>query len=49
MRQYKRTEDQVFPTGPYFKGGTYGHTIQLAVTNTELTNPLFKGCTDRLP
>ncbi|MGH7616886.1 MAG: hypothetical protein ACREPM_06625 [Gemmatimonadaceae bacterium] len=49
MRQYKRTEDQVFPTGSYFKGGSYGHTIQLAVTNTELTNPLFKGCTDRNP
>ena len=29
MRQYGRTEDQVFPTGSYFKGGTYGHTIQL--------------------
>lgn len=49
MRQYKRTEDQVFPTGAYFKGGNYGHTIQFAVTNTELTNPLFKGCTDRNP
>ncbi len=49
MRQYKRTEDQVFPTGPYFKGGSYGHTIQFAVTNTELSNPLFKGCTDRNP
>ena len=49
MRQYKRTEDQVFPTGPYFKGGSYGHTIQFAVTNTELSNPNFKGCTDRNP
>jgi hypothetical protein len=49
MRQYHRTEDQVFPTGSYFKGGSYGHTIQLAVTNTELSNPLFKGCTDRNP
>jgi len=49
MRQYHRTEDQVFPTGSYFKGGSYGHTIQFAVTNTELSNPLFKGCTDRNP
>ena len=49
MRQYGRTEDQVFPTGSYFKGGSYGHTIQLAVTNSERTNPLFTGCTDRNP
>ena len=49
MRQYKRTEDQVFPTGSYFKGGTYGHTIQLPVTNTERSNPLFTGCIDRNP
>ncbi|MEP6494427.1 MAG: hypothetical protein ABJF01_17215 [bacterium] len=47
MRQYKRTEDQVFPTGSYFKGGTYGHSIQLPVPNSERANPLFTGCTDR--
>jgi hypothetical protein len=49
MRQYGRTEDQVFPTGPYFKGGTYGHSIQLPVPNSERTNPNFTGCTDRNP
>jgi len=49
MRQYKRTEDQVFPTGSYFKGGTYGHSIQLPVPNAERTNPLFTGCLDRNP
>lgn len=49
MRQYGRTEDQVFPTGDYFKGGTYGHTIQLPVTNAERTNPNFTGCLDRNP
>jgi starch-binding outer membrane protein, SusD/RagB family len=49
MRQYGRTEDQVFPTGDYFKGGTYGHTIVLPVTNTERTNPNFTGCIDRNP
>jgi hypothetical protein len=49
MRQYKRTEDQVFPTGAYFKGGSYGHTIQLPVTNNERSNPLFTGCIDRNP
>lgn len=49
MRQYKRTEDNVFPTGSYFKGGTYGHSIQLPVPNSERTNPNFTGCVDRLP
>lgn len=49
MRQYKRTEDQVYPTGAYFKGGSYGHTIQLPVTTNELSNPNFHGCIDRNP
>jgi hypothetical protein len=49
MRQYKRTEDNVFPTGAYFKGGTYGHSIQLPVPNSERTNPNFTGCIDRNP
>lgn len=49
VRQYKRAEDQVFPTGQYFKGGTYGHTIQLPVPTTELANPQFTGCLDRNP
>jgi hypothetical protein len=49
MRQYKRTEDNVFPTGNYFKGGTYGHSIQLPVPNSERTNPNFTGCLDRNP
>jgi starch-binding outer membrane protein, SusD/RagB family len=49
MRQYKRTEDQVFPTGSYFKGGTYGHSIQLPVPNGEKPNPNFTGCIDRNP
>lgn len=49
MRQYGRTEDAVYPTGQYFKGGTYGHTIQLPVATSELTNPNFQGCLDRKP
>jgi hypothetical protein len=47
MRQYKRSEDNVFPTGSYFKGGTYGHSIQFPVPNSERTNPNFTGCIDR--
>jgi hypothetical protein len=49
MRQYGRTEAQVYPTGSYFKGGSYGTTIVLPVATTELTNPFFTGCTDRNP
>lgn len=49
MRQYKRTEDQVFPMGSYFKGGSYGHTIQFPVASAEKANPLFTGCIDRNP
>jgi len=49
MRQYNRTEDQVFPTGSYFKGGNYGHTINLPVSSTEKANPQFTGCIDRNP
>lgn len=47
IRQYKRPEDQVFPTGPYFKGGTYGHDVNIPVPNSEQVNPLFNGCIDR--
>ena len=49
LRQYGRTEDQVFPTGAYFKGGNYGHTINLPVSSTEKANPNFTGCIDRNP
>jgi len=47
IRQYKRTEDQVFPTGPYFKGGSFGHDVNLPVPNSEQVNPLFHACLDR--
>jgi hypothetical protein len=49
LRQYKRTEDQVYPTGPYFKGGSYGHTILFPVASSERTNPNFTGCIDNNP
>src|SRR5690349_5581588 len=47
IRVYKRTEDNVFPTGPYFKGGTFGHDVNLPVPSSEQVNPLFHGCLDR--
>ena len=43
LRQYKRTEDQVFPTGHYFKGGTYGHTIQLPGPEHRAREPAVHG------
>jgi hypothetical protein len=47
VRQYSRPQDQVFPTGTFFKNGTYGTDTNLPITTDELNNPQFKGCTDR--
>ena len=47
VRQYGRTQDQVFPVGSFFKGGTYGTDVNLPTPDTELTNPNFHGCIDR--
>ena len=48
MRQYGRTEDQVFPVGLSPKG-FYGHDLNLPVPFDELNNPNFTGCLDRNP
>jgi hypothetical protein len=47
IRQYGRTQDQVFPTGAFHKGGNFGADVNLPVPDAELTNPNFKGCLDR--
>jgi hypothetical protein len=47
IRQYGRTQDQVFPVGAWFKGGTYGIDVNLPTSDNELTNPNFHGCIDR--
>jgi hypothetical protein len=47
IRQYGRTQDQVFPTGLYFKGGSYGVDVNFPVPSSEAVNPLFTGCLDR--
>ena len=53
IRQYGRTQENVFPTGAYSFGGTaagtYGTDVNFPVPDGELVNPLFKGCLDRLP
>jgi hypothetical protein len=47
IRQYGRTQDNVFPAGAWFKGGNYGTDVNLPMPDVELTNPNFKGCLDR--
>jgi hypothetical protein len=47
IRQYGRTQAQVFPTGSFHKGGVFGADVNLPVPDAELTNPNFKGCIDR--
>ena len=47
IRQYQRTEDQVFPNGAYFKGGIYGDDVNLPIPFDEQNNPNFTECIDR--
>ena len=47
IRQYGLTQDKVFPTGTFFKGGNYGTDVNLHVTTNEQSNPNFKQCIDR--
>jgi starch-binding outer membrane protein, SusD/RagB family len=48
VRQYGRTQDQVFPQGTFFKTGTpYGTDVNFPITRDELNNPQFTGCIDR--
>ncbi len=47
IRQYGRTEDQVFPTGTFHKGGTYSTDVNAPVPDVEKSNPEFTGCIDR--
>jgi hypothetical protein len=47
VRQYALPAATVFPTGTFFKGGTYGDDLNLPVPDGERANPLFNGCVDR--
>lgn len=47
VRQYGLTQDQVFPMGQFFKGGTYSSDVNLPVTVDEQNNPEFVSCLDR--
>ena len=47
IRQYGRTQDNVFPVGTFHKGGTYGTDVNFPVHVDEQNNPEFTGCADR--
>ncbi|HSU17683.1 hypothetical protein [Longimicrobium sp.] len=47
IRQYGLTEAQVFPSGDYIRGGTYGTDKNLPIFVDEGNNPNFTGCTSR--
>jgi hypothetical protein len=47
IRQYKLSQDQVFPNGNYYKGGAYGSDVNFPVPDVERANPQFAGCLDR--
>ncbi|GAC1648650.1 MAG: hypothetical protein NVS4B3_04530 [Gemmatimonadaceae bacterium] len=41
IRQYGRGSETVFPTGAYFKGGTYGTDVNSPVPQAEQNNPSY--------
>jgi hypothetical protein len=47
VRQYKRDQANVFPSGSHYKGGTYGSDVAFPVPDGERVNPQFTGCLDR--
>jgi hypothetical protein len=47
IRQYGRNADAVFPTGAFFKSGTYGTDVNIPVTQAEQNNSKFTQCLDR--
>jgi hypothetical protein len=46
VRQYQRTQDNVFPSGNFVRGGQYGAQTNFPVPDDEKTNTLFTGCLD---
>jgi hypothetical protein len=47
VRQYGMPGASVFPTGTFFKGGSYGDDLNFPVPDAERANPQFAGCADR--
>ncbi len=46
VRQYGRTQDNVYPTGPFHKNGNYGTNVTFPVPDAVFSNPSFHGCID---
>ena len=49
IKHIGRPSESVFPTGAYFKGGTYGADVNYPVPFQETNNPNFTQCLDRNP
>jgi hypothetical protein len=47
VRQYDRLQQNVFPSGQHYKGGSYGSDVNFPVPDTERSNPQFTGCLNR--
>ncbi|MEW5918456.1 MAG: hypothetical protein AB1762_18790, partial [Gemmatimonadota bacterium] len=48
VRQFGRTPDNVFPTGPHYKTSSYGTDVNFPIHTDEVgNNPNFTGCLDR--
>lgn len=47
IRQYGRKQENVFPDGPFHKGGIHGTDVNFSIPDAEFTNPNYKGCLDR--
>jgi len=47
VRQYGRSTESVYPTGAYFKGGSYGTDVTLVPSQQETNNPNWTACTDK--
>ncbi len=48
VRQYGRAADAVFPSGAFFKGGTYGPDVNFPIPFEELENPELSGLTGQV-
>ena len=49
VRQYDRNAESVFPTGAYFKGGTYGTQTSFPIPQAEENNPnIGRGTQDQI-
>lgn len=47
IRQYGRSQENVFPDGPFHKGGVHGTDVNFSIPDAEFTNPNYHGCLDR--